>query len=56
MEYNARLLVVDTFNKQIAVVPLNKKTGENLRPALEQAFKQLDKKGRKLYIRMPQQG
>ena len=35
VEYSAGLLVVDTFSKKIAVVPLKRKTGDDLRPALE---------------------
>ena len=31
------------------MVPLNKKTGENLRPALEQAFKHMGKKPEMMY-------
>ena len=44
--YNAGLLVVYAFNNNIAVVPLNKKTGDNLRPALEQAVNHMGKNRR----------
>ena len=49
VEYNAGLLVVDTFSKKIAVVPLNRKTGGNLRIALGKAFEQLGRKPEMLY-------
>ena len=49
VEYNAGLLVVDTFSKKIAVVPLNRKTGGNLRIALDKAFEQLGRKPEMLY-------
>jgi hypothetical protein len=49
VEYNAGLLVVDTFSKKIAVVPLNRKTGGNLRIALDKAFEQLGSKPEMLY-------
>ena len=49
VEYNAGLLVVDTFSKKIAVVPLNRKTGGNLRLALDAAFKQMGSKPEMLY-------
>ena len=49
VEYNAGLLVVDTFSKKIAVVPLNRKTGGNLRLALDEAFKQMGRKPEMLY-------
>ena len=35
VDYSAGLLVVDTFSKKIAVVPLERKTREDLRPVLE---------------------
>ena len=41
--YNAGMLVVDTFSEKIAALPLNRKTGENRRPALELAFKHMGK-------------
>ena len=49
VEYSAGLLVVDTFSKKIAVVPLNRKTGGNLRIALDKAFEQLGRKPEMLY-------
>ena len=49
MEYSAGLLVVDTFSKKIAVVPLKRKTGDDLRPALEKAFEQMGKKPEMVY-------
>ncbi|MFM7987319.1 MAG: hypothetical protein ACKPKO_49195, partial [Candidatus Fonsibacter sp.] len=47
VEYSAGLLVVYTFSKKIAVVPIRRKTGDDLRPALEKAFAQLGKKRQK---------
>ena len=38
VDYSAGLLVVDTFSKKIAVVPLERKTGDDLRPALEKGL------------------
>ena len=39
VEYSAGLLVVDTLSKKIAVVPLKRKTGDDLRPALEKGLR-----------------
>ncbi|MFM7979060.1 MAG: hypothetical protein ACKPKO_07050, partial [Candidatus Fonsibacter sp.] len=49
VEYKAGQLVVDTFSKKIAVVPLNRKTGGNLRLALDESFKQMGRKPEMLY-------
>ena len=49
VDYSAGLLVVDTFSKKIAVVPLERKTGDDLRPALEEAFAKMGRKPEMLY-------
>ena len=49
VEYSAGLLVVDTFSKKIVVVPIRRKTGDDLRPALEKAFAQVGKKPEMIY-------
>ena len=49
VDYSAGLLVVDTFSKKIAVVPLERKTGDDLRPALEKAFAKMGRKPEMLY-------
>ena len=48
-KYSAGLLVVDTFSKKIAVVPIENKTVGNLLPALEQAFRKMAGKPAMLY-------
>ena len=48
-KYSAGLLVVDTFSKKIAVVPIKDKTVATLLPALEQAFRKLGNKPEMLY-------
>ena len=48
-KYSAGLLVVDTFSKKIAVVPIKDKTVATLLPALEQAFRKLAGKPEMLY-------
>ena len=48
-KYSAGLLVVDTFSKKIAVVPIENKTVANLLPALERAFRKLGDKPEMLY-------
>ena len=42
-------MVVDTFSKKIAVVPLKRKTGDDVRPALAKAFEQMGKKPEMVY-------
>ena len=41
---------MDTFSKKIAVVPIEKKTKENLGTALDKAFKQMGGKPKMLYL------
>ena len=49
MDYVAGLLVVDTFNKKIAVVPVDGENKEDPSAALEKAFKQMGGKPEILY-------
>ena len=48
-KYNAGLLVVDTFSKKIAVVPIEGKTAGDLDKALKQAFEKMRGKPEMLY-------
>ena len=48
-KYNAGLLVADTFNKKIAVVPIEGKQAGHLGGALEKAFKQMGGKPEMIY-------
>ena len=48
-KYSAGLLVVDTFSKKIAVVPIEQKTKENLGAALDKAFERMGGKPEMLY-------
>ena len=49
VDYVAGLLVVDTFSKKIAVVPIEGKNKEDLGAALDKAFKQMGGKPEMLY-------
>ena len=49
VDYVAGLLVVDTFSKKIAVVPIEGKNKEDLRAALEKAFRRMGGKPEMLY-------
>ena len=49
VDYVAGLLVVDTFSKKIAVVPIEGKNKEDLGAALEKAFKRMGGKPEMLY-------
>ena len=49
VKYSAGLLVVDTFSKKIAVVPIEGETAGDLRPALKQAFRKMGDKPEMLY-------
>ena len=48
-EYESGLLVVDTFTKMIAVVPMKERNWETIRPALEKAFRKLGGKPHAIY-------
>ena len=48
-KYNAGLLVVDTFSKKIAVVPIEGKKAGDLDDALKKAFEQMRGKPEMLY-------
>ena len=49
VDYAAGLLVVDTFSKKIAVVPIEGKNKEDLGAALEKAFRRMGGKPEMLY-------
>ena len=48
-EFNAGLLVVDSFSKRLAVEPLRDKTTDSIKAALERAFETLGGKPKMLY-------
>ena len=48
-EFESGLLVVDTFTKMIAVVPMKERNWETIRPALEEAFNRLGGKPYAIY-------
>ena len=49
VDYVAGLLVVDTFSKKIAIVPIEGKNKDDLGAALEKAFRQMGGKPDMLY-------
>ena len=48
-EYESGLLVVDTFSKKVAVVPMKNRNWDSIRPALERAFGRLGGKPHSIY-------